>query len=179
MVIYFFRSMPYTAYTLVRKPRMTKFCIQFLHSITRKIVYFSIANVKIVYFSLANLWVYPVFAFNRRAPLQLPLRFAGVYIVPYNLIFFPTPIFLISIFLPKFLMPLPLFPTWYSSQQPWFHRKDFISLYFIFFHVIFFPAALIFPSLCTTWCFPKQIRKKIKKKKKLYTPLQFFFITNL
>ena len=40
---------------------------------------------------------------------------SGVYIVPYNLIFFPNTIFFS---LPKFAMPLPLFPILYFSQQP-------------------------------------------------------------
>ena len=66
---------------------------------------------------------------------------AGVYKVPYYLIFFPIPIFKILIFFPKIsvpfpsfpldnvpyslniieqmiLLPLTLFSTWYSSQKP-------------------------------------------------------------
>ena len=46
-------------------------------------------------------------------------NFTGVYNVFCNFIFFPTPIFfLILILFPQSFHPIPLFPTWYSSQQP-------------------------------------------------------------
>ena len=42
----------------------------------------------------------------------------GVYKVPYNLIFFPAPIYMKSWFSSPKYPSLPLFLTWYSSQQP-------------------------------------------------------------
>ena len=63
----------------------------------------------------------------------------GVYKVPSNLIFFPTPILKIFIF----VFPLPhliFYPTALVLQGRSF------CFTFSFFHVIFFPTALIFPS---------------------------------
>ena len=69
---------------------------------------------------------------------------AGVYKVPYNFVFFPTPISeksLLIIFFPK--LPV-LFPTKYSSQQlNIIEKNDIASL----FSRGFFPTALIFHSL--------------------------------
>ena len=73
----------------------------------------------------------------------------GVYKVPYNLIFFPTPIFKILIFFKK-ISVFRLFPSWYSSQQPQYYRKDDIASTFPFFHVIFFPTAMTFSSVFIT-----------------------------
>ena len=67
----------------------------------------------------------------------------GIYKVPYNLIFFPTRIILNLDFLPKNLRLLPhliFFPT---SSISW---EDDIASPFLFFHVIFYPTAIIFPS---------------------------------
>ena len=41
--------------------------------------------------------------------------YQGVHKVPYNMIFFPTPIFKIF---PQNFRPLSLLPNWYSSQHP-------------------------------------------------------------
>ena len=75
----------------------------------------------------------------RNAMKELEKDKAGVYIVPYNLIFFPFSNFLIWIF------PLKIISVTSSSQQC---RED--ACHFPFFHVIFLPTADIFPSLFTT-----------------------------
>ena len=55
----------------------------------------------------------------------------------------PHPHFLITIFFLKFPRALSLFPTWYSSWQPYYLREEDNASNFPFFHVIFFHAALI------------------------------------
>ena len=44
------------------------------------------------------------------------------------------------------LTPRPLFPNWYSSQQPQYHITNYIASPFPFFKVIFVPTAMILPS---------------------------------
>ena len=76
-------------------------------------------------------------------PLTLPHRLVhldqGVYKVPDNLIFFPTPIFQILIFFPEISI-LSSYP-----QQPHYNREHAIASPLLFYHVIFFPTAMIFP----------------------------------
>ena len=48
-------------------------------------------------------------------------------------------------FFPRNFRPLPFFNIWHYSHQPWYYRKSDIASPFIFFHVIFFPVAMIFP----------------------------------
>ena len=67
----------------------------------------------------------------------------GMYKFPHNLIFFPTPIFY---FFSKMSVPSLFFSTWYSSQQPKYYGKDYITSPFPFYHVIFFISAMSFPS---------------------------------
>ena len=71
------------------------------------------------------------------------LFFAGVYEAPYNLIFFPTPIFLILDFLPKNFRPLPLSPLDILPNNLNIIGNMIPSF---FSHVIFFLTAIIFPS---------------------------------
>ena len=74
-----------------------------------------------------------------------------MYKAPCNLIFFPIPIFKNRNFLPRYFLPLPLFPTWYSSKQLKYYREDHIASPFPYFHIIFFPPAMKFLFLYTTW----------------------------
>ena len=59
--------------------------------------------------------------------------YPGVYIAPYNLKFFPIPIFLILIFHPWIVnAPSPHFPTWYSTQYTKYKREVDIDMTFSF-----------------------------------------------
>ena len=69
----------------------------------------------------------------------------GVYKVPYNLIFFPTPIFK-SCF--AFFSPLEILPN-----SPNIIGQMILLPFFSFFHVIFFPKPWYSPPLYTTWYF--------------------------
>ena len=66
------------------------------------------------------------------------------YKVPYNLIFFPTPNILI--FFPKMSIPSLFSPLYSLPSSLNIIRKMFPLSPFPFFHVIFFPKAMIFPS---------------------------------
>ena len=101
---------------------------------------------------------------------------SGVYKVPYNMIFFPTPIFWILIFFPKFSYPLThliIFPT--ASIL----KDDDIASAFSFFHVIFFPPDMIFLfSLYNLIFFHNKLGKPPPPggNKELYTSLYFICV---
>ena len=85
----------------------------------------------------------------------------GVYNVPYNFIIFPTSIFLILIFFPKFSFLLPLFPTWYS-----YHRLNIIG------KMIWLPPSFPFTLYSSPQSFPSsQLKILPEQKQELYTPL--------
>ena len=94
----------------------------------------------------------------------------------------PDPVFFNLFFLPKNFRSLPLFPTWYSSQQSLYCGEDYIALPFPFSRVLSFFTVTIFPSpLYILTFFPNKldnspplgggIRKFIHPCKKSYRTL--------
>ena len=69
---------------------------------------------------------------------------AGMYIVPYNLIFFPNPIF--WSFFSEISFLFTFFPLDILANSPNIIEKVILIPLYFFFHVIFFPTAMIFPS---------------------------------
>ena len=97
--------------------------------------------------------------------VQRPIHIqAGVYKVPYNLIFLPTPIsFLILIFFPEISVPFPFSPLDILPNS--FNILGKMILLTCS-HVIFFLTAMIFPSLLHNLLFFKN-----SLDKELYRPL--------
>ena len=87
-----------------------------------------------------------------------------------SVIFFPTPIFLILNFFHKFSMPLPLFPIWHSSQQPYFHREDYIYSHFTFFTLYSSPQPWYYLPLFTTWYSSSTVNRVDKLPPPLHDP---------
>ena len=76
---------------------------------------------------------------------------AGVYIVPYNFIFFHTSSFFYPDFLSKISIPfLSVTLDTPPNRLIAIYSKDDFASPFPFFHIIFFPTAMIFPSPFTT-----------------------------
>ena len=84
---------------------------------------------------------------NQEEATVLQVRMTGVYKVPFNLIFFPTPIFLNLYFFPK--ISSPFFLTGYSSQQLQYYREDHID--FLFSTLYSSSQPWYSRLLCTTW----------------------------
>ena len=80
--------------------------------------------------------------FNQIALLEIQERFLfcqqGCIKFPAVWYFFPPPFFLVLDILPRKFRPLPLFSTWYSSQQPKHYRK-IILLYLSLFSCSILP----------------------------------------
>ena len=118
--------------------------------------------------------IYPYTDFNQKVNQYYgnDVLDIGEYKVPYNLIFFPTPFLIFLIFFPTISV---LFPSSPLDNLP--YSLNIIEQMILlpltpFFHVIFSPEALKFPSpIHSLIFFPKGIDKLPPRREEFYTPL--------